>query len=96
MDDSKAAICCCFTVTTLVALGVFLFFSFASLDAYELGLDYSRITKTIDTQVYTPGYHFLGFGHSFIKYPSTVQSMEFSTSATANRPPITSRTSDGL
>ena len=72
MDDSKAAVCCFCTVATLVAIGVFLFFSFASLNAYEYGLDYSRITKTIDTQIYGPGYHFLGFGHTFIVYPSTV------------------------
>jgi hypothetical protein len=72
MDDSKQAICCCCTVTTLVSLAVFLFFSFASLNAYEYGLDYSRITKTVDANIFGPGYHFLGFGHTFIIYPSTV------------------------
>lgn len=49
MEDASKAICCFCSVTTLVALGVFLFFSFASLDAYEYGLDYSRITKTLDS-----------------------------------------------
>lgn len=71
-DDPKAAICCCCTVTCLVAIGAMVWFSFAALDAYEYGLDYSSITKTIDKKVYGSGYHFLGFGHSFIRYPSTV------------------------
>ena len=96
MDDPKTAICCCCSITTLVAVGVLAFFSYASLDAMEYGLDYSGITKTIDDQPYASGYHFIGFGHSFIKFPSTVQSMEFSTERTANRPPLVSRTEDGL
>jgi len=48
-DDPKKAICCCCTVTSLVAVGLMVFFSYASLDATEYGLDYSGITKTIDT-----------------------------------------------
>lgn len=71
-EDPKQAICCCCTLTAVVAIGVLVFFSYSSLDAYEYGLDYSGITKTIDTNVYGSGYHFLGFGHSFIRYPSTV------------------------
>ena len=47
-EDPKACVCCCCTVTALVAIGAVVFFSFASLDAYEYGLDYSGITKTID------------------------------------------------
>jgi hypothetical protein len=95
-DDPKKAICCCCSVTSGLALGILAFFSYASLDATEYGLDYSGITKTIDNQIYTSGYHFLGFGHSFVKFPSTVQSLEYSSSNNANRPPIKSRTEDGL
>lgn len=43
-----------------------------------------------------PGYHFLGFGHSFIKYPSTILAMDFSNDAKADKPAIVSRTIDGL
>ena len=96
MDDPKKAICACCTVTSLVAVALLVFFSYASLDATEYGLDYSSITKTIDSNPYTSGYHFLGFGHTFIKFPSTVQTMEFSSENTANRPLISSRTEDGL
>lgn len=72
MDDPKRAICCCCSLTTVVALVVLGFMSYASLDATEFGLDYSSITKSIDSTLYASGYHFLGFGHSFIKFPSTV------------------------
>ena len=96
MDDLKKGICCFCTLTTIILTGILVFFSYASLDATEYGLDYSAITKTIDKTVYSSGYHFLGFGHSFVRFPSTVQSMEFSTQKTANRPPIQSRTEDGL
>lgn len=45
----KEGVFCCCCVTALVSIAVFLFFSFASLDAYEYGLDYSGITKTISS-----------------------------------------------
>lgn len=96
LNDPKQAIGCCCCVSFLVALAVIGFLSFASLDANEYGLDYSYITKNIDVKVYGPGYHFLGFGHSFLIYPSTVQNMEFSNEQKADRPPIQSRTDDGL
>ena len=71
-DDPKQAVVCCCSLTAIVCLGVYLFFSIASLDAYEYGLDYSTITKTVDDTLYLPGWHYLGFGHVFIVYPSTV------------------------
>jgi hypothetical protein len=42
------------------------------------------------------GLHFLGIGHSFIKFPINVQTIEFSKEASANQSPISSRTLDGL
>jgi regulator of protease activity HflC (stomatin/prohibitin superfamily) len=75
---------------------VLLFFAFSSLEATEFGLDYSWISKTINPTASVNGLHFLGIGHSFIRYPKTVQTIEFSHSKGANRPPIQSRTSDGL
>lgn len=94
MDDPRKAIgigCCCLSTIGMVIL---VFMSFASLDATEIGLDYSSITKSVDPMIYQSGYHFIGFGHKFIKFPSTVQSMEFSTDS--RRPAIQSRTEDGL
>lgn len=42
------------------------------------------------------GIHFLGVGHSFIKYPKTVLNLDYSTQLGADYPPLKSRTSDGL
>jgi hypothetical protein len=42
------------------------------------------------------GLYFLGIGHSFIKFPKNVQTIEFSLEKTGNRRPVESRTSDGL
>jgi len=52
--------------------------SFSSLHATQYGLDYDHIWETVDTQIYTGGLSFLGFGHSFIKFPNTVQSISYS------------------
>lgn len=38
----------------------------------------------------------MGIGHSFIKFPKNVQTIEFSNEKNSNRKPIESRTSDGL
>jgi hypothetical protein len=73
-----------------------LFMSFSSLDASEYGLDYNSITKTIDPKYYGSGIYFLGFGHSFLRYPSVQTNLEFSNEAGSNRPALDSRTSDGL
>jgi hypothetical protein len=71
-DETKRSIMCGCCLLAVASIGVLVFFSYASLDAAEYGLDYSSITKTIDNKYYGSGYHFLGFGHSFIRYPSTV------------------------
>ena len=96
MDDPRKAIglgCCCLSA---IGLTILIFMSYSTLDATELGLDYSSITKSVDQTIYQSGYHFIGFGHKFIKFPSTVQSLEFSGSTNSRRPSIQSRTEDGL
>ena len=50
----------------------------------------------MNSQPFIGGIHFLGVGHSFIKYPKTVQTIEFSQDRNANGPVIQSRTQDGL
>jgi len=43
-------------------------------------LDYNNNNKQVDTNVYTSGLYFLGLGHSFIKYPRMLQTIEFESS----------------
>lgn len=66
--------------------------SFAKLDANEVGLDYSANSLTLDlTQLYSPGVQFLGLGHSFIKFPTTIQEL-----AMTGSDAVLARTYDGL
>lgn len=90
--EPKTKACLILVGVALVATAVLLFMSFSSLEVNELGLDYSSITKTIDPNVYTPGIHFLGLGHSFIRYPSTIQTYDFSHEVVADAPQVRSRT----
>jgi regulator of protease activity HflC (stomatin/prohibitin superfamily) len=60
----------------------------------EYGLDYSGIFKSVDQSPYTSGIHFLGFQHSFIRFPKSVQTVDFTNGGDAGI--IESRTQDGL
>ena len=75
---------------------VFLVLSFSSLPVNTFGLDYSPITKQISPIVFTSGFHYLGFMHKFIEYPSTMQTFDFSGNTDAVRGPIEARSMDGL
>ena len=80
----------------VVIVVTFVILSFSSLPINTYGLDYSPITKQINENVYSSGYHYLGFMHKFIEYPTTMQTLDFSDSSTANRGPIEARSKDGL
>jgi len=84
--------CCCSCFISFLLI----LFGFSSLEATEFGLNYSWISKSISPKVKENGLYFIGIGHSFIKFPKTVQTIEFSNQKTANKGPIQSRTSDGL
>ena len=84
--------CCCSCFISFLLI----IFGFSSLEATEFGLNYSWISKSISPKVKENGLYFIGIGHSFIKFPKTVQTIEFSNQKKANKGPIQSRTSDGL
>ena len=97
IDQEIMQYLCFFICSCTCCIGFLLIlFGFSSLEATELGLNYSWISKTISPEVKENGLYFIGIGHSFIKFPKTVQTIEFSEEKTANRGPIESRTSDGL
>ena len=58
--------------TSCVTFLILILCSWGSLEFNEIGLDYSEITKRVDSVTYNNGLHFLGIGHSFIKFPKTV------------------------
>lgn len=84
--DTKIAVfasaCCVISVTTTLLI----ILSFRMLEYNEYGLSYNAITKYVAPKAYPRGIYFLGIAHSFIKFPTTVQTFEFSQSGQADAP----------
>ena len=94
MVKSSNLICgiCCLAVTLTIIILISI--SFASLDQLDLGLNYNSITLQLQDDVYSEaGLYFLGVGHYFIKYPRTIQTIEF---VAEENDRLQTRTSDGL
>ena len=87
---------CCSAILLVLVVVVYVALSVSSLAVNTYGLDYSPITKQINENVYTSGYHFIGFMHKFIEYPSQMQTLEFSDGANAARGVVEARSKDGL
>eukprot|EP00933_Yihiella_yeosuensis_P019152 TRINITY_DN15540_c1_g2_i1.p1 TRINITY_DN15540_c1_g2~~TRINITY_DN15540_c1_g2_i1.p1 ORF type:complete len:327 (+),score=53.70 TRINITY_DN15540_c1_g2_i1:40-981(+) len=79
-----------------IALVILVVASLASLEYTEIGLNYSWFSSDVDTQGYGAGLYLLGPGHSFIRFPSTVQTIQFSNERGSSGGMLRSRTSDGL
>lgn len=81
----------------VVAIAVLGFVSIGQVDQNEYGLVMNWVTKKIGNQVYHGGTHFIGFWNTFVTFPATVQTLEFS-----ERPwmhtaeALHTRTKDGL
>jgi len=88
----RSAACGCAAAAGALLLGL----SFSSLEYTEVGLNLSHITNNVSPQGYTAGLYCLGPGNSFIKFPGTVQTIQFSLDQGSAGPPMRSRTSDGL
>lgn len=83
-------------VCGLLVLAVGFVLSFSSIEATQLGLNYSMVSMSVEPKGYAAGRYFLGFGHYFVKFPSTVQTIQFANEGDSAGPPLRSRTSDGL
>jgi len=74
MADALPAVgagCCGF-------LALMVLFSFASLSPTDMALKYNYVLKTVDPQVLTgAGLMFIGPMNTLIKYPKTIQTMEY-------------------
>lgn len=89
----KAGCCCC--VCSGLIVGIVLFaVSFSVLEATEMGLDYSSVSKSISNeQLYESGRHMIGVGHSFKVFPKDQQSTKFPSTEYGT---LEARTYDGL
>lgn len=83
-DDKKliagGCVCCVLLITSITLIAV----SFSSLDPVEMGLEYNANTLTLnEDELFDNGLYFLGVGHSFFKFPKSLQAVKFSV-ATGN------------
>eukprot|EP00442_Polarella_glacialis_P035801 CAMPEP_0115065328 /NCGR_PEP_ID=MMETSP0227-20121206/10190_1 /TAXON_ID=89957 /ORGANISM="Polarella glacialis, Strain CCMP 1383" /LENGTH=393 /DNA_ID=CAMNT_0002451105 /DNA_START=44 /DNA_END=1225 /DNA_ORIENTATION=- len=80
-----------------LALLVVVLCSLGTLQPTEYGLRYNRVTKQVDHSiVYRSGRHLIGPMSSFLTFPATVQSLEFSNRSGAKAQPLSTRTAEGL
>ncbi|MFW9778541.1 MAG: SPFH domain-containing protein [Candidatus Heimdallarchaeota archaeon] len=81
------------------SIGGYFFLAFDSLSYNQYGLNYDNVTHEIESKVYENGLYHLGLFHNFLKFPRTVQTIEFFGSLGApgtSSGPLNSRTKDGL
>ena len=83
-------ICLGFIIILLLA-------SITSIEPTQWGLYYNGFSKNIDlTTVYGSGLHFLLLWNSFITFPATYETIEFSKYTGANSAALSTRTAEGL
>ena len=80
----------------MIVIIIIVSLSLSSLPVNTYGLDYSPITKTINDKIFDSGFHYIGFMHKFIEYPSSTMTINFSDDNGADRGQIESRSTDGL
>merc|ERR1719502_2524998 len=62
----------------VLGLGVIFPLSWQTLPYSEMGLDFNTITGKLDTsRSYERGRHLVGIGHIFLRFPRTVQVIDF-------------------
>lgn len=94
MSKSNRYLCGCCTCTIFLTLIILLSTSLKSLGQLDAGLRYNTISLSLEDKVYqSAGLYFLGPGHRFIKYPRTIQTIEF---IAEENDRLQTRTSDGL
>lgn len=93
-----AAWCGPLVIVVVVTSVIILFLSFDTLEYQEMGLNYSWISETVESESYPSGRYYLGVGNHFIKFPSMVKSVFFLDDQSPNTqgPALQSRTRDGL
>ena len=90
-------LCILITIITFTTIGLTLFgLSYGSVGYNEYALKQNNITGDIQPEVYEEGLYFIGFWNSFMKFPSTYITVEFTPSYDADDIPISVQTKNGL
>lgn len=81
----------------ILAVGLLAFISIGQVDQNEYGLVMNWVTKKIGNRVYHGGTHFIGFWNTFVVFPATIQTIEFSERPWMHTSPaLHTRTKEGL
>jgi hypothetical protein len=73
------------------------FFSLGQVEQNQYGLVMNWVTKKIGAKVYHGGTHFIGFWNTFVIFPATIQTIEFSDRPWLHTSPVLhTRTKEGL
>jgi regulator of protease activity HflC (stomatin/prohibitin superfamily) len=91
--------CCVIVVAVAIMIGV----SFSRLEDFEVGIEYNPNAVSINKdKLYERGTHFLGLGHSFIKFSKNLRTIQMGkqsgqkVKADITKGTLTSRTKDAL
>jgi len=96
-DSQKVGMCACCFVTLVVLAAIFVSMAVETIAPIEYGIIYNTISKSIEKEnVYDGGWHYVGLTSSFLKFPATIQNVEFSNLSGAESFPISARTREGL
>ncbi len=87
-------------IIILASVGAgYFFLAFDTIGYNQFGLNQNDLTQEIEDMIYEKGLYHIGLLHHFIKFPRTVQKIEFFDSLGAagdTYGPLNSRTHDGL
>lgn len=83
-------------VGSVIGIAILIWSGQSVLEPWQVGLDYSIITKSVSSTAWPSGRHWIGIGHTFIPFPSIVQNVQFSDTVRDGNATLRSRTSDGL
>jgi len=80
----------------VMVLLIILLMCWDPVEPTDYALIYNSISKNVDSQVYEGGRYFLFFTNSFVSFPKTLVSIEFSDSQNSQAPGLQTRTKEGL
>ncbi len=87
----------CLVVCIVISITMILILvSMDSIEPLSYGLPYNKITKQIGTEAYESGRYMIGPFKSFIVYPASLVTIEFSDAKGATAEALQTRTAEGL
>ena len=92
--EGCSQLACCAVVALIIA--VLTVFRFETVHQLEMGLMYNMLTQTIEPKTFSAGIYYCGPWTTMLKWPKTLQNIDFSTGHKPWPDELHARTSDGL